>query len=240
VSRVNGMLEQFSGRMSRLHKAAFSSMCRPMSTLPVRLPDRATERHLHQRLLAGERTASSDIATTYLAALVNWLTRQNREVDSSLVEQAADEALLSLICDPSIYDPAKKTLFGYLRMAASGDLKNLIRKEMKHQIGRKSLKSVELSPHAGKYLGREEDPSFASAVRDEQKAAKEQVEASMRDGWTEFEARVWQLMRSGERRTAVYAKEMGIAHLPFPEQKKEVKRMKERLQKRHDRAGDGP
>ena len=45
-------------------------------------------------------------------------------------------------------------------------------------------------------------------------------------------------MRLGERKTAAYALALGIADRPAAEQRREVKRVKDRLQKRLERAGD--
>jgi hypothetical protein len=208
-----------------------------MSTSPSELPDRAGERQLHARLVAGDLTASFDLATIYLEALISRLTPGNRKIDPALVAEAADEAILSLIRNPAAYQPERMSLLSYLSMAAQGDLKNLLRKERKHRAGRKSLASVELSPQAGKYLGRGDDPSFELVRREQEQVMLDSVPASLRDGLSDVEAKVWELMVGGERRTSIYAAVMGITGLPAPEQKKEVKRLKDRLKKRRERAG---
>jgi len=51
--------------------------------------------------------------------------------------------------------------------------------------------------------------------------------------------RVIELMLHGERRTAVFAEAMGVAHLGKDEQKRMVKRKKDQLKKRLQRLGIG-
>jgi hypothetical protein len=48
-----------------------------------------------------------------------------------------------------------------------------------------------------------------------------------------------ELMRLNERSTPVYARVLEITHLPFAEQKRIVKRVKDKLKKRVERAGGG-
>jgi hypothetical protein len=62
------------------------------------------------------------------------------------------------------------------------------------------------------------------------------VPESVRTGLTREEQSVLALMRVKERKTAVYAAALGIAHLPPDAQRQEVKRMKDRLAKRLERA----
>jgi hypothetical protein len=48
------------------------------------------------------------------------------------------------------------------------------------------------------------------------------------------------LMREGEKRTVVFADAAGFSDLPPEEQAREVKRVKDRIKKRIQRAGGGP
>jgi RNA polymerase sigma-70 factor (ECF subfamily) len=50
------------------------------------------------------------------------------------------------------------------------------------------------------------------------------------------EQRCWEQMQQGERRHSVFAVILGVTHLPENEQRREVKRMKDRLKKRKQRA----
>src|SRR5947209_939922 len=80
------------------------------------------------------------------------------------------------------------------------------------------LNSVELSPDAGKYLGREDDPSLRLRIAEEAVALRSSIPAAVLDGLSEAEGRAIELMLAGEWRTRVYAEACGLAHLPWPEQ----------------------
>lgn len=202
--------------------------------------DDADGRALHARLVAGDRTASAELAVRYLDELVAWLRRTNPRADPDDCVTAAGEALLDLICRPRSYDPARQTLAVYLRVSARGDLRNLQRAERKHASRRAPLEVVELPGAAGKYpVGLSEDPADVVERREQIKAHLSPVPAAVADGLTPQEARVLELMRAGERKTALFAVALGITGLPVAEQRRAVKRAKDRLVKRLERAGNG-
>ena len=63
--------------------------------------------------------------------------------------------------------------------------------------------------------------------------------AAAREGLSAGEAAALELLRQGERKTAPYAAVLGITDLPEAEQRQQVKRVKDKLKKRLERAG-GP
>src|SRR4051812_25509915 len=131
-------------------------MSPPMSQ-PAWPPDEGLR--LYRQLCDEVPTASSDFADHFLPPLLAWLEQWNRRVAPDLREEAAHLALVSLIQDPSSYDPRRGDLATFLRMSAQGDLRNLLAREQKHRRGRIDLWVVEHSPEAGKYLGKDDDPS---------------------------------------------------------------------------------
>lgn len=199
-------------------------------------------RALHARLLAGDVTASSDLAAAYLEPLVTWLLRHNPTLDPHLCETAADDAILALIANPSGYTPQKMGLQAYLRMSASGDLKNALRREARHGRGRARLDAVELSPELGKYVqDAGADPARIVEGREaviELIDRRRRVPRAVRALLTDAERRALALLLEGERRTAMYAAALDIADLTPAEQRREVKRVKDRLKKRLTRSGD--
>jgi hypothetical protein len=202
---------------------------------PLLGPEEAAR--LHQRLLDADPIAPNDLAVAYLEPLISWLCAHNRRMDPDFCAEAADRAIVALIQHPSSYRPDRQSLEVYLRMSAQGDLRNLLRKERRHHQRRSPWARVELSPEAGKYLGREDDPSLPLQVAEHQQEALDAVPASVREGLTEAEARVLALMLQKVRKTSVYAEAYGITHLPPKEQAKEMKRVKDRLKKRWERTG---
>jgi hypothetical protein len=207
-----------------------------MPTAPLLLPDRAAELDLHRRLLAGDPTASADLASAYLDLLVHWLEDRNKRRVWELCPEAAETALLAVIKNPASYDRDKGTLIAYLRMSAQRDLQTLIAREQKHQRQRIPMDAVELSPDAGKYLGRPDDPSLRLRQQEEERLLMEAIPASVREGSTESELRVLHLMLCGVRKHAEFAEAYEVTHLPMPEQEREVKRVKDRLKTRLKRA----
>lgn len=189
---------------------------------------------LYHDLCNNIATAPADFAAAYLPPLLAWLQERNRRIPDDFCEEAAHLAIVSFVQNPSRYDPNQLGVAAYLRMSARGDLRNLLQSEGRHHDRRVPWKVVEDSPDAGKYLGRDDDPSFRLRLAEEQgpnERAYEVVLASC----NEIERRVLELMRRGEKRTSVYAKVMGLGDQPKAEQRREVKKMRDRLEKRLDR-----
>lgn len=203
------------------------------------MPSQSDALDLHGRLLDNDPTAPSDFAAAYLDPLCAWLQRRNPRIHPDDCDTAAGDAIVALVKNPRSYKPEKQTLEVYLRMSAQADLKNLLAKEVKHRQGRTNLESVEKCKDAWKFLGDSEDDPIQVAEHREAgamraKVIKALVKAGSKD---KADARVLELMHKGERETAAYAEVLGITHLDKKEQAREVKRAKDRLTKRMQRAG---
>ena len=199
------------------------------------LPSAEEGHALHARLLADDPVAFSDLARAYLDHLVAWLRAHNPRVrDPHLHDEAAEDAILNLIKNPASYDPARLGLTAYLHMSAQGDLMNLLSKERRHQARRADLAAVELSPSLGKELW--------DTANDPARIGEREADAAAPPGptlpdLTAEEAAVLALMRDRERHYDAYARVLGVADRPIAEQRREVKRVKDRLNKRLERAG---
>jgi hypothetical protein len=209
---------------------------------PNALPTREEELELHRRLIDGDHTASVDLALAIFVPLVDWLRARNRAVEEAMCGEAAAEAFCALAKNPGSYKPQSDKavgLFQFLQMSAMGDLKNLLRKESRHHRLRVSWESVEELPDAGKYLGREHDMTAQLQIKEEVEVARVLVLPLVRDGLTEKEVGALDLLLEGEKKTAAFAGVLGICHLPSQEQEAEVKRVKDKLNKRIQRARAG-
>jgi RNA polymerase sigma-70 factor (ECF subfamily) len=71
----------------------------------------------------------------------------------------------------------------------------------------------------------------------EEARRRSDLPATIRQQLTDVEQRFWDQMQQGERRHSVFADILGVTHLPENEQRREVKRVKDRLKKRQERAG---
>ena len=188
---------------------------------------------LYRRLLEGDPVAPPDFANAFLNPLIAWLQRTNRQIDPMACEEAAGEAIFSFILNVAKYVPEDLEVAAFLRMAAKRDLLNLLRKESRHQRQRRDLRLVELEPAAGKYLEREDDPSLSLQIEE---AKQERLPPN--EVWqqlTEAERRFLERMQEGERSTSAFAAILGLTELSVEEQRREVKRVKDRLKKRLER-----
>jgi DNA-directed RNA polymerase specialized sigma24 family protein len=210
-----------------------------MSVAPVtsRPPD--GHQPLHQRLVDRDPTAPDEFADTFLEPLIDWLSEHNRAIHPDLVNEAAEETILAVIRNPASYRPPDGSLESYLRMSAQADLRNLLSHETRHRRRHERLEVVELSAEGGKYTGRGDDPALGMMIEEELAILAQDVSPAIREGLTEVEARVLELMLRRERRTAIYADACDIADRPPEEQRRLVKQIKDRLQKRIERQG-GP
>lgn len=190
---------------------------------------------LYRRLLERDPVAPADFAVAFLKPLMAWLRRTNRAVDPVACEEAAGEAIVCFLNDPTKFDPQCLGVEAFLRMAAQRDLQNLLRKERRHQKNRRDWNVVERASPDGKYLGREDDPSLPLQIVEARQ--QQALPAAQRKQLTDVEQRFWEQMQQGERRHSVFAVILGNTHLPEDEQRRQVKRVKDRLKKRQERAG---
>ncbi len=187
------------------------------------------------RLRTGDPTAASDLVVAYLDDLARWLQNRNPTVSAEDCLTAAEDALLALIKKPTSYNPKRSSLMGYLQMSASGDLKNWLRAERRHVWRKIDLEDVELSLGEGKYLRDGEADPAQRLEEKEWSPRSAKVIGALRTKLSPEEQRVMDLMLDGERKTQAYAEVLGLSRLPAAEQKREVKRVKDRLKKRLER-----
>lgn len=185
-------------------------------------PDRDEEVRLLERLRTGDRTAHEEIAVCYLHRLCRFLAGVYPKVREDLCNQAADEALLNFLAEPSSYDATKKGLSAYLRMSAECDLLNLLKCEARQR-------PVSLDSVAEPVDRRNRTRGCESPFDDPRVAAEYAALAPNERG-------VLELMCEGVRATDEYAEVLGLLHLSSESRRAEVKRTKDRIQKRFARA----
>jgi hypothetical protein len=192
---------------------------------------------MHTRLCEGDPVAPADFAEAFLDCLATWLQRTNARIDPHICDEAAEDAILALIGNPRSFNPQRGTLDAYLRMSARGDLRNLLEKEARHRSRRAGIEAVELSAADRNHLQVIVDP--ARIVEQAEELAtpmRSHIPASVRASLNGEEEAVLSLMAEGERKTEAYARILGILHLPPAAQRSEVKRVKDRLKRRLERA----
>jgi hypothetical protein len=205
------------------------------------------ERALHRALLEGSRVASSELAEAYLDYLTQTLWRHYRARYEGLTlddcATAAGDALVALIHHPQRYDPERGRLARYLLMSAAGDLRNA---QKSAQRRRQRLRMVDpqeddvVERLAAGNQEREDmlDPAELLARREAEQEARDHgglVREMLGRDVSADEAEALELWLRGERRTEAFAAALGCTHLPLPEQRRLVKRWKDKLMKRWQR-----
>ncbi len=181
---------------------------------------------LHRRLLDGDRVASEELAELLLERLVCEVGRRFPRVDTHLVSDGVTDALLDYCARPSSFDTSRGIpLDRFLVQTARRNVLNLLRggqrlKAREEKWGESSdEKVVELCPPPG-------NPMQDEAQLHEQRLAE--LTQALEDP---VDKRVFELRMKGERRTTEFAKVLGLTHLTVAEQRREVKRAKDRIEK---------
>jgi hypothetical protein len=186
---------------------------------------------VHDRLVAGDPTASADLFEIAYGPLIGHAINKHRTfgMDEDRARDLAVGVLAELVERPDIFDPQKGSLFGFLCMMLDGDAKNLGRNE----ANRREIFSgfaVEVREVGGNsYVMSPETRVDAQRIM-----AQHHADIVVDQGDRE----VLDLMLQDEREYEPYAKALGIDHLPLDEKRAEVKRRKDRIEKRLQRLRD--
>jgi RNA polymerase sigma-70 factor (ECF subfamily) len=207
----------------------------------VARPADIAESHLlaiHTRLLDQDPTAAAVLVDLLSDPLCDKLKRHRKARRfRHLISDAVEDALVSYIKRPEQYQPAKRGLWGYLAMAATGDLLNAIEMERRTLLREKPVADVE---HG---VGRRNRfvvsaASKSDAEGPEYRARVEELRTAAHGEFTDPRDReVAELMIGGISDMAIFAAVLGIEQLPVRQQRVQVKRCKDRVSKRLQRLG---
>ncbi len=189
----------------------------------------------HQRLLDGDPVASADLYELLLDPLVRALRRRWPDASwAEAVEDAAVDALVQHIRAAERYDPARASLLGWLVWQANADLINVYRSAQ-----RQFERNVEIASQ----LRNEDEARFLDTVG----GASDRYPVLENTGmWGRIRAAfpdrrerelIWRCWVEGERSTEVAAAVLGLSSLPFAEQRRQVKSVKDRIRKQLQRMG---
>jgi RNA polymerase sigma-70 factor (ECF subfamily) len=194
---------------------------------------------LHERLLAGDPTAPSDLAQQVLQPVTQRLRRRFPTVrDKSMIDDAAVDAILNYAERPSQFDPAKSSLLGYLTLSARGDLLNALEAQKSRWTHEESLENVDFADFDRKIKSMgNESAMLADDIAVDNLAARRLLSQLRAAADTPRDLAILQLMINGEKRTEIFAQALGLTELSLQAQKSTVKRHKDRLKKRLQRLG---
>jgi hypothetical protein len=202
-------------------------------------PDPLWQSKIHERILDGDPIAFSDLCERAIPSLTDFLMKTGMSSDESLCQTVVHDLLIEYLENPPKYDPTKLDLFSYLRMAAKADLKNAIDKET-----RQNKKIIEFEdPNVEEWLGGrnniQEETELSEWVEAETGLDIHQIIGEFKDQFDARELEVINLMIiEGVRETETYAQVLGISNISIEDQRKEVKKFKDKVNKKILRFGE--
>lgn len=153
--------------------------------------------------------------------------RQHSLVDEALLTDIVTDSFLNYFRSPQRYQPEKQSLEKFLTMDAEGDLRNAIEKIKR--LNKKFQKAVELDRENGNSETEDLSTPWQLLLDKENRSLLEQKLEELFDSDTD--RAMVQLILDGERRSSEYAQLLGLEGLDESEQRKEVKRNKDRIDK---------
>jgi len=192
-------------------------------------------RQLHVRLLQLDPVAPAEFAEAFLDELVRRLkAKAGSGYEETLLHDAATDALIDYVQHPSKFNPRKSALLTYLTMAAYRDLLNMIAKEQRRRRREMPLQVVEETLNERNNIIEPEDQVLNGMTA----AKRTEILRMVAEMFPDSRDRAFlELMMNGERRTTVFSDVLEIQTLTPDEQRKIVKRHKDRITKRLQRLG---
>lgn len=184
----------------------------------------AQEYQLHRRICArDDPTAFVELATWLYDSLVQHTRkRAGKQADPILVEEAVGETLLDYHDHPERYDPDRMSLSRYLVMAAYRDFQNAQAREQRASIHQVSLFDPALQEDVGSNEETLESEINAAEIR--------RIIHKLFPG--EQERQVVELVLCKERSYEPYIEVLQLGGLPYKEQVRHVKLVKNRVIRR--------
>lgn len=192
-------------------------------------PASEKDKEILHLLHLGDDLAFAKFCEDYYAAVYSALCNFNNFIcreDETLIADVVTDVFLKFSANPGRYNPEKSSLERFLIMDAEGDLKNAWEKRKRQN--KNLLRSVELEENYGNRAMEHHTP-LENLIRKEDSKVLEKVLLELFS--SESDIAIAGLMLAGERRTGEYARLLQIEHLETEEQRKEVKRNKDRIDK---------
>jgi DNA-directed RNA polymerase specialized sigma24 family protein len=182
-------------------------------------PQRGALDHFHCSIVEGDRAALETLAEHALPVLVQQLRRAFRRSDNDQLQDAADDALMDYARAPQRFDPSSgDSLDRFLYRAAWRNVANSLRKDL-----RRRRRETRYANETACWNSPE-----TTTIRLHTEMARRTLERGI-DG---VEREALELWFDGERRTGALAEVLGFGALQAPEQRRLVKRFKDRNMKR--------
>jgi hypothetical protein len=172
---------------------------------------------LHAGVLRDDREAIEAVGKVVFDRAFRVLRGHWRGVDSDLINDAVEDALLAYFGAPGRYDSSRARLDTFIVAMASHRLRTLLRSQRRRRIAEERLSK--------------------SAITPAMVLLTDRVRTAVRVKLTDSERRFLEARMAGERRTPELARLIGSDDVPIDQQRLIVKRMTERLRLRLRRLG---
>jgi len=182
---------------------------------------------LHQRLITGDRTASEELAARLLEPLCSRVRRDYPRVDEQIIADGVIDAVLEYCAHPERATVTSSSdLPGLLATAAWRNVANALRGERRRVRREERFGRDVAGPHV------EHGAALGKLIGEEERTERERrIQRLMELCPDDADRTVLRLRLAGERRTDAFACALGIEHLPPAEQRRAVKRAKDRIDK---------
>jgi hypothetical protein len=185
-------------------------------------------RHLHERVVQGDRPAIEELTAALLRDVSGALGRSLPGVDSDVVSDAVEDAILEYLKRPTRFDPSRGVpLVQFIRMLAYRNLQDAWRAD--RRLAATETRAASEYPLI-----------YHPRLWSDDRMDVERLYRAGRAVCAEGEYTAFCLWAAGERSTDVLARALGLSDRPRSEQQRAVKQFKDRIRKaveRHLRRG---
>lgn len=187
---------------------------------------------IHRRLLAKEKTAWDDLVAVLLEPLVDELSVYSRRIDEHVIREAVIDALLDECANPERFEASRGVpLDRFLAAAARRNVQDLQQSE--HRRKQREQRYGCQKKEANVAL----DPAAANILQEVQEGQERKVQNLLTLVKNPRDREILLLRMQGVRCTAVFARILGIEDRSLEQQRREVKRCKDRLRRLATRHG---
>ena len=201
-------------------------------------PSQGWQQQRHKRILQEDVTAFAELSEYALPHLIGFLQQQFPTQEAHQIEIAAIDTLMTYLAMPEKYNPDKLSLFAYLRMSARGDMLNAIDKETRHGRRHQPIDDPTLQEQLPSLDLLTQTGELDEWLETQTKLTRTELLQKLDEDLDKTDKEILLLMFDGVRDTSQFAEVMNISDLPQAEQQAQVKRAKDRLQKRLQRFGN--
>lgn len=201
---------------------------------------KATDKELEQHALIMARNDLAlaklfdELGVHIVVTLKKWYEKVS-SMDEALILEAVNEAFWGYYKNPETYNPNQNSLLRFLEIAAERDLKNILEREKKHFNKKNVPENVELAESFWNRIKRNNQSTDGDLIQQE---ALKEIDAELSKHFkTEQDIAIAKCILTGERKTEIFSKLLDMEMLDLVEQKKQVKKHKDRIKAildRHD------